>query len=134
MSILSDERRIYKRVFFSASQGPQADFYNPESPGKPISTTILDLSLGGLGLLLRKNGEPLLEEGDLLILKHIKGLKNANLNKELKTVVRWIQNYHEFKHILFGCEFINLSDHDQDLFKNEIDTWAENVSPKRQKT
>lgn len=127
---MDSERRQYNRMFFSKQDGPVAYFTLPESQEQTISAIVMDLSLGGLGLSIRKN-ESTVNMGDCLILTKIKGSKGLETIANVETEVRWIQNYENFDHVLFGCEFLNASERLREQIQQFINSWAEDAAVRR---
>ena len=129
-NFMDSERRQYNRMFFSKQDGPVASFTLPDPHEKTISAIVMDLSLGGLGLSIRKN-ENMVNIGDHLILTKIKGSTGLQTIANIETKVRWIQNYENFDHILFGCEFLNASESLREQIQQFINSWAEDAAVRR---
>ena len=110
-------------MFFPVEAGPVAIFTFPNVKDGIFSAVIMDLSPGGLGLTLKK-GETLIKPGDSLILTEIKGAENLASVKNLETEIKWIQSFKAFKHILFGCEFTNISELLKEEIQAFIDLWS----------
>lgn len=117
------ERRLYKRMFFSMETGPVAVFTIPGMQGKTVSAIVMDLSVGGLGLSIRKEETTAIKINDRMKLKEIKGERNLRFVSDLEVYVRWLQNYKSFKHILFGCEFADPSQTVKNQVQEFINSW-----------
>jgi len=117
------ERRRYKRMFFSIEEGPVAVFTVPDSKGRIFTAIIMDLSPGGLGLSVKKD-ENIIKPGECLILAEIKGTKGLESVKDIETEVKWIQNFKAFKHILLGCEFLNITEAQKEDIQSAINLWT----------
>lgn len=101
-------------MFFSKEEGPVAAFTFAGAPETVITAVVMDLSLGGLGLSIRKDENPV-NVGDRLILSEIRGAKGLEI-ADTEMEVRWLHNYEKLTHILFGCEFLVPSE----LLRNQI--------------
>lgn len=125
------ERRQYKRMFFSIEEGPLAVFALPDVGKEVLTAIVMDLSLGGLGLSVRKGGNVRINVGDRLILTEIKGAANLRPISNMETEIKWIQNYRAFKHILFGCEFVNATDTVREQIQQFINSWMDDAAVRR---
>lgn len=103
--------------------GPVAVFTIPGMQGKIVSAIVMDLSIGGLGLSIRKEETAAIKIDDRMKLKEIKGEKNLRFVSDLEVYVRWVQNYKSFKHILFGCEFADPSQTVKNQIQEFINSW-----------
>ncbi|MCP4346645.1 MAG: PilZ domain-containing protein [Desulfobacterales bacterium] len=120
---MQEERRLSNRIFFSMKDGPVALFTLPEHNDETISATIMDLSAGGLGLSFRKEENIKIHEGDHLILTEIKNIVELEEVADIELKIRWLRNYDAFKHILFGCEFINISEPIREQIWQFVNSW-----------
>jgi len=102
------EKRECKRMFFSKDDGPIAIFTFVDTPEKSITTIVMDLSMGGLGLSIRKD-QSSVNVGDRMLLSEIRGAKGLDI-ADVEMEVRWLHNYEKLTHILFGCEFADPSE------------------------
>ncbi len=103
--------------------GPVAVFTVPGMQGKIISAIVMDLSVGGLGLSIRKDETIAIKANDRMKLKEIKGERNLRFVSDLEVYIRWVQNYKAFKHILFGCEFAEPSETVKNQVQDFINSW-----------
>jgi len=117
------ERRHFKRIFFSMKDGPSAVFNFSENYRKAITATVMDLSIGGLGLSIKKD-EGLIKEGEHLRLTEIKGVRYLKSIADIEMEIKWLRNYESFQHILFGCEFVYISDICRQDIQQFINLWA----------
>ncbi len=120
------ERRQFKRIFFSMKDGPSAVFNFSGKYRKTITATIMDLSIGGLGLSIKKD-ESLIKEGEHLRLTGIKGVRYLESVADIEMEIKWLRNYESFQHILFGCEFVDISDICREDIQQFINLWAAHV-------
>jgi len=127
------ERRQYKRMFFSIEEGPLGVFALPDMDTGVLTAIIMDLSMGGLGLSIRKGGDMSINVGDRLILTEIRGMADTNLRpiNNIETEIKWIQNYRAFRHILFGCEFVDITQTTRDQIQQFINSWVEDADVRR---
>lgn len=121
---MQEERRVSSRIFFSMKDGPTALFTLPGLNDETITATIMDLSAGGLGLSLRKEENIKINEGDSVILTEIKNIEELEAVTNIEMEIRWLRNYEAFKHILFGCEFLNISEPVGEQIRKFVDSWA----------
>ncbi|MDM8524731.1 PilZ domain-containing protein [Desulfococcaceae bacterium HSG8] len=122
------ERRRYRRIFFSMEDGPTALFTHVRFSEEAVTATIMDMSIGGLGMTLKKDGNTFINIGDLLRLNEIRGLKNSQFLNNVEMEIRWIQNYDALQHVLFGCEFTDISTETEEQIQEFIDLWADTVT------
>ncbi len=120
---IQEERRLNNRIFFSMKDGPVALFSLPGLNDETISATIMDLSAGGLGLSFRKEENIKINEGDRVILTEIKNIEELDAVANIELEIRWLRNYDAFKHILFGCEFINISEPIREQIWQFVNSW-----------
>ncbi len=119
---MSEERRQHKRMFFSKKDGPVAIFSPPDREDEIVTAIVMDLSTGGFGLSIRKE-EYRVTIGDRLILTDLKGLAGLQFIVNIETEVKWLQDYKNFDHILFGCEFMNVSESFRKGIGEFINSW-----------
>jgi len=117
------ERRQYKRIFFSLKDGPTAIFNFSANHSKAISATVMDLSIGGLGLCLKKD-DGLIKIGRHLRLTEIKGVNFLKSVADIEMEIKWLRSYDTFQHSLFGCEFLNISNAGKEDIQQFINLWA----------
>jgi c-di-GMP-binding flagellar brake protein YcgR len=108
-------------MFFSMEEGPIAVFTDDRN--RTFTAVIMDLSPGGLGLSIKK-GETTITDGDSLILSEVRGRSGLESIKNLNTEVKWVQNFKAFKHILFGCEFTDITEAHQEDIQTAINLWV----------
>ncbi|QTA89531.1 PilZ domain-containing protein [Desulfonema magnum] len=122
------ERREYKRMFFSIEDGPVAVFDLPNYQEKTIRAIVMDLSPGGMGLSIKKDDNIIINVEDRLLLREFKGHTELWPVVGIETKIRWIQNYKGFKHMLFGCEFLDIPETAKDQIRNFINSWADKMT------
>jgi c-di-GMP-binding flagellar brake protein YcgR len=103
-----EEMRKYKRIYFS-SDGYLTARYSWTGDSVYFDATVLNLSAGGLGMLLSKLGNARPRTGDLLVMNSIEHSSGrlASLVGTLAKVI-WVAHLDELQTIGFGCEFVNL--------------------------
>jgi c-di-GMP-binding flagellar brake protein YcgR len=117
-----EERRQYKRMFFSMDEGPVAFL---EFPEKKLQAIILDLSPGGVGMSLKKEeAAPPVAMGERVLLKETRGILELQFIENIEMKIRWVQNYDSLQHILFGCEFMDVSEDFRNNIREFIYLWT----------
>jgi c-di-GMP-binding flagellar brake protein YcgR len=108
MSAEGIEKRKYKRVYFPVEYGLVGILRLP-GIDTALTASVLDLSEGGVGLSLRKDGSPKIIKGDRLILIQIVGKDHLRFFTDIEAEIKWVMKNEHLKHIGFGCEFLNAS-------------------------
>lgn len=102
------ENRQYERIYFSKNEGPRAVFETGEDKTWTLAASVMDMSVGGLGLGAEKNPEFKLHVGDKMLLKEIDCLTGLEDFPEVHVRVRWIRDFDILSHVLVGCEFTDV--------------------------
>ncbi|MDM8517847.1 PilZ domain-containing protein, partial [Desulfobacterales bacterium HSG16] len=119
-----DERRKFKRIFFSMKNGPLAVLSGGIFPESKLETTVMDLSSGGMGLICKKDDMMNFKAGDDFIIDAVSGIDGLESFEKISAKIIWIQDYRDFQHILFGCEYNDISPTQSDIIQGLIDVWA----------
>jgi len=117
------ERRSFKRIFFSIEDGIKGVFAFPDHQKGVFTATILNIGEGGLGLALGKDEGIKIGKGDYVILSHITGIQGLESLTNVETEIRWILDNPSFDFVGFGCEFLNTPEPLRDAIRVFIDSW-----------
>lgn len=104
------ERRVYKRIFYSAEDRMIGFFVVPGNKQKVLEAHIMNVSVGGLHFTINRNKTIPLKTGDRLILTKLTGNSNLRIVSDIEIEIKWVLDHRLMKHVGFGCEFINLPD------------------------
>ena len=104
------ERRLYKRVFYTAEDRMMGLFVFPGNNQKILEAHIMNVSVGGLHCTIKRNGMISLKMGDRLKLIKLMGNSPLRIASDIEIEIKWVLDYRLMKHVGFGCEFRNLPD------------------------
>ncbi len=107
---------------FSGSNGINGIFVSELHPGESISASIMDLSLGGLGIVFKNDMTGLLQQGDVLVLSEIRNMPSLAFMKNIKMKIRWagLQSPGQFA---LGCEFFEISEDFAEKLQKAMSSW-----------
>lgn len=117
------EKRKFKRIPFSPEKKMTAICIHPGNDNESITMNISNISVGGVGLIAKKDKIKALDINDNLILNQVEGHRDLDFMKEIKLEVKWILNSEIMEHVGFGCEFINASDLFVQKIQRFMDVW-----------
>ncbi len=120
---MGGDRRESERIFFSRKNGLEAAFTLPDAQEEIFSATLMDLSLKGLGLSFKK-GEYEIDVGDHMRVAEIRNKAELKDIADIAVEIRWMRCYDALNHILFGCEFLDISDAAREQIQDFIRSWA----------
>ena len=114
---MSTEKRRFERYVFPSDDRIIA-LLAMDKGGGNVEAKILNISQGGLGLIVEKTKIDGINEETVLSIKEIagKGLMKGLKGHSVK--VKWILNYEPLNNLAIGCEFIDLNEE----CRLEIDT------------
>jgi c-di-GMP-binding flagellar brake protein YcgR len=118
------ERRRFHRVFFSLEEGIKGTLAFSRLQQGLLTAHIINLSEGGLGLVLGKAEKERIRKGYQVILTHIKGIQGLEPLVNVKAEIKWILDNPSLEFMGFGCEFINLPESMRDAIRTFIDARA----------
>ncbi len=124
MENVSEERRKFRRIFFSMKNGPSAILSGDIFPNGTVKSTVMDLSSGGMGLICEKSDLIHIKAGDDFTIDAVSGIDGLDSFEKINASIIWIQDYRDFRHILFGCEYVGISDSQTESIQGLIDEWA----------
>ncbi len=105
---------------FSGSSGIAGIFFSETHPDEPIAANIMDLSLGGMGIVFKKDLSGRL--GDVLVLSEIRNMPSLAFMKNIKMEIRWAvrQSPEQFA---AGCEFVKVPKDFAEKLQTVMDSW-----------
>jgi c-di-GMP-binding flagellar brake protein YcgR len=108
-----DEKRKYPRVILKVEDGYFGNFKLPNAD--IIIAPIVNLSAGGLNMLVPDNAIERVKQGDTLLLQSIVGGTNLSFLADIKAEIRWTKELKRPGYTAAGCRFKELSAevHDQ---------------------
>jgi hypothetical protein len=118
------EKRRFQRIFFSREDGIQGTFTFSDLHKGILTAHIINLSEGGLGLVLNKKEDKKIEKGDGVILTQIRGIRGLEPFMNIEAEIRWILDKPSLEFLGFGCEFLRVPVPLQAQIRACIDTWC----------
>lgn len=106
---MSAEKRRFERYVFHNEERIVV-FLALDNGSDAVEAKILNISQGGLGLVMEKNRDPGLKEEAILFLKEVGGNGRISGLKGHSIKVKWILDYEPLDNLAIGCEFLNLND------------------------
>ena len=130
---LNKTKRRFQRVIFSHDDGVICIF-KPHLSHKQLKVTaayILNLSASGLQFVVNKEDAVDLQEGQRLLFKGIKGIKDLDFTEDIEMEIIWMLELQFLENIGVGCEFKNmpapLRDHIDNFVTSEINFRGQNI-------
>lgn len=107
---------------FSGSNGISGIFFSQARPGDFLTANIMDLSLGGMGIVFKDDLSGRLNRGDILILSEIRNMPSLTFMKNIKMKIRWAgpQAPEQFA---AGCEFFEISEDFAEKLQKAMASW-----------
>lgn len=103
-----EERRLYPRLKLEVDDGYFAQLLLPDQ--ETLSAAIINLSAGGIHLILPAAAKERLQEGDELLLQNILGGRTLYFLADVKAEVRWIRPAATDHQFSAGCKFRDLAE------------------------
>jgi c-di-GMP-binding flagellar brake protein YcgR len=101
-----EERRQHIRVYFESLEEMGCELSNGAGTPGISSAAVLDLSLGGLHLVVDKPCD--FAAGDRLTLTRLHHRTDLISEEEIPAEIRWVFTAEEFSRIYIGCKFLDL--------------------------
>jgi hypothetical protein len=114
---MSTENRRFKRYVFPDDDRIIA-LLALDNGGETVEAIIINISQGGLGLVIEKTKIDSLKEETVLFLKDVGGKGRIAGLKGHSLKVKWVLDYEPLNNLAIGCEFIDLNEE----CRLEIDT------------
>jgi c-di-GMP-binding flagellar brake protein YcgR len=102
-----DEKRKYPRLILKIEDGFFGNF--KLSNADIIIAPIVNISAGGLNMLVPDKAKDQIKAGDMLSLQSIAGGTNLSFLADIKAEVRWIKDLKRPGYAAAGCKFSELS-------------------------
>jgi c-di-GMP-binding flagellar brake protein YcgR len=113
-----EERRRFKRIYFSEEEGVIGIFKNSE---RPLSSSIKDISKGGLKIALTRDQATTFHKGDILFLNAIMGTANIEFDEAIEMEIKWMMETDGSDQIAVGCEFKDMSENTKERMNRFVD-------------
>jgi hypothetical protein len=117
-SEMSEEKRKFERYVFENDERILV-FLTLDNGGGTVEARLLNISQGGLGVVIEKTRILNLKEESILFLKGVGGKGRIAELAGHSVKVKWILDYEPLKNLALGCEFINLNE----KCRREIDSF-----------
>lgn len=114
---MGTEKRKFERYVFHNDERTVV-LLTMDNGGGTVEARILNISQGGLGLVIERTGILSLKEETILSLKEVDGKRRITGLAGHSVKVKWILDYKPLNNLAIGCEFINLNER----CRMEIDT------------
>jgi hypothetical protein len=104
------EKRQFERIVFSARKEISGSFQILRKPENLVGfrAPILNLSEGGLQIIVKKNEGPGLHVGDQLLLDSIEGHKQLRFLADIKFENKWKLEAPILANVGYGCQYQNV--------------------------
>jgi len=103
-----DERREYKRVFFTLEDNVTSVIQLKDQDGDLIQVTLLSISRGGVSFVGSRAKTQGLKEGDKITLRDIKAPEPLGTIDSVESEIKYILDFDNDIRIGFGCEFTDI--------------------------
>ncbi len=103
-----EEKRLYPRLSLKLEDGCFGHF--KLANGESLSVPIINLSAGGINVIVPQKMVHKIKEGDLLMLKKIAGAASLQFLNDIKADIRWIKPLERSDYLSVGCRFKELSE------------------------
>ena len=103
-----EEKRLYPRLTLKVEDGYFVHFLCPDQAS--LAAPIVNLSAGGINLVVPEATRGPIQEGDALILKQIAGGRSLSFLADIRAEVRWIRPLDGGRHLSVGCKFMDLAE------------------------
>ena len=107
MSEYKQERRKYKRVFFSGRDDLAGILKLSDNHEEFLTVFVKDLSEVGLGFAVKRDQKDKIITGSQLTLKKIQGSEHLGFITDWKLEVIWVLDCDELEYVGFGCRFLD---------------------------
>lgn len=113
------ERRRHGRIYFTAEDGVFAVIELKAGSGMTLSTNLLSLSEGGVSFIAQKDSVSV-EKGNRVLLVRVFEPESLQFLHEIPMAIRHTITDTEMPHVVCGCEFENLSDHQLEKIREYV--------------
>ena len=123
MSEYKQERRRYKRVFFSGQDDLAAILKISDNHEEFLTVFVKDLSEVGLGFAVKRDQKDKIITGSQLTLKKIRGSEHLGFITDWKLEVLWVLDCDELEHVGFGCRFLDMPQAVREKIRDHVKAW-----------
>ena len=116
-------RRKFRRAIFSAEDNIQAVFSFPGKHERPIHTSVLNLSEGGMQITVETQDLKKIKPGAKLVLLQIRGPFPFEYLVSIDSEVKWVVSHQILQHAGIGCEFQNISSSSREQIGSFVRDW-----------
>ena len=102
------ENRKNARAYFSEKEGIEAVLLMKKPDSTEITVSILNISAGGVGLMMRRDDKALISPRDRLDVKSIKGPNPLSEISDVTIEVMYILDFQKGVGVYMGCKFSDL--------------------------
>jgi c-di-GMP-binding flagellar brake protein YcgR len=117
------EKRRFQRIFFSLKDEVIGIFSFSDLQRGVLAAHIINVSEGGMGLVLSKEEKNRIRKGDQVTLAQVRGIKGFEALRHVEAEIKWILDNPSLELIGFGCEFLNVTESLRDTLRIFIDSW-----------
>lgn len=116
-----NEKREFKRTFFTVEDGMVGTFTFPGIQKEALTAYIFNLSIGGIFFTIRNDQNGKLKEGNHLIFMEIKQWTSLKTLVNIDAKIKWIRKDPLSQKVGIGCEFLNIPDTSKKQIRKFID-------------
>lgn len=113
-----EERRQHIRVYFESLEEMGCEFSYGAGAARVSSASVLDMSLGGLHLVVDKPCD--FAAGERITLNRLHHRADLLSEEPIPAEIRWVFTSEEFSRVYLGCKFLELSPKSQTGIANLI--------------
>jgi c-di-GMP-binding flagellar brake protein YcgR len=118
MSTNFEERRQHIRVYFESLEEIGCEFSYGAGTPRVSSAAVLDMSLGGLHLVVDKPCD--FAAGERITLNRLSHRDDLISEEAITAEIRWVYTSDEFSRVYLGCKFLDLPPKSQTGIANLI--------------
>ncbi len=116
------DRRRSPRVFFLKSEDITFRLKKSGEEEARFQVLVKDLSLAGIGFILKRTEHVVVRPGDRMIIADVHGAHATDFLIQSALHVEWVLDTEILEHIGFGCSFSDLDETVQAKLENYIST------------
>ncbi|XOF35157.1 MAG: PilZ domain-containing protein [Candidatus Electrothrix sp. YB6] len=116
------EKRHYTRIIFNKDNKVQAGITVPDAPEtkQNFSSSVLNLSEGGLQLSIKREELPEVQTGNTFILTSITGVPELEALTDISMRIAWLMDNEYLEHVLLGMCFTSLSEEQRQTLRSFV--------------
>ncbi|MBT8341952.1 MAG: PilZ domain-containing protein [Desulfatitalea sp.] len=117
---MTDEKRLYPRLSLTLEDGYFGHFTTADQ--QTLVASIVNLSVGGINIVVAKADQDKIKEGDTLTLIDIAGNTQLSFLSDVIGQIRWIKDLGVPKFVSVGCRFEDLPEPSREQISRFVDT------------